>query len=157
MASSLEIGKLVAASFLYRYWKKCSIGLRTYLFSAVLVLMAITSFGIYGFLSKAFRDNDLKVDTLRSNLAVPQGEIALLQQQADIFGKDIEGQNQKILSHNEKISEFKGRVDSLEARVVEREEKIRTLEGQVESLRSATPDAVPANEKQISAENLELI
>ena len=156
MASSLEIGKLVAASFLYRYWKKCSIGLRTYLFSAVLVLMAITSFGIYGFLSKAFRDNDLKVDTLRSNLAVPQGEIALLQQQADIFGKDIEGQNQKILSHNEKISEFKGRVDSLEARVVEREEKIRTLEGQVESLRSATPDAVPANEKQISAERTRL-
>ncbi len=75
MAASLEVGKLVAASFLYRYWKKTSVGLRTYLFAAVLVLMAITSFGIYGFLSKAFRDNDLKVDTLRSALAVPEGEI----------------------------------------------------------------------------------
>ena len=156
MASSLEVGKLVAASFLYRYWKKCSVGLRTYLFTAVLVLMAITSFGIYGFLSKAFRDNDLKVDTLRSDLSVPQGEIALLQQEADIFGKDIEGQKQKILGHHEKIDGHQGRIGSLEAKVAEREEKIRTLEAQVEGLRAATPAAVPANEQQITAERTRL-
>lgn len=156
MASSLEVGKLVAASFLYRYWKKCSLGLRTYLFTAVLVLMAITSFGIYGFLSKAFRDNDLKVDTLRSNLSVPEGDIALLQQEADIFEKGIGGQNQKILVHQGKIVSLKGRIDTLDTKVVEREGKIRTLEAQVETLRQATPAAVPANEQQIASERTRL-
>ena len=113
MAASLEVGKLVAASFLYRYWKKSSLGLRTYLFSAVLLLVAITSFGIYGFLSKAFRDNDLKVETLRNNLASPEGEIALLDQQAKVFQGDIRVQQDKIAEHRAKIGAYQTKTSSL--------------------------------------------
>jgi hypothetical protein len=54
MASSLEIGKLVAASVLYRNWENLNALLRTYLSIAVLVLMGITSLGIFGFLSDAY-------------------------------------------------------------------------------------------------------
>ena len=43
MASSLEFGKLIAASFLYRQWKTCNTTLRTYLLFAVLLLIGITS------------------------------------------------------------------------------------------------------------------
>ena len=54
MASSLEFGKLVAASFLYRHWKTCHKTLRTYLLLAVAILVGITSAGIYGYLTQAF-------------------------------------------------------------------------------------------------------
>ena len=47
MASSLEAGKLVAASFLYRKWKDLSWWLKLYLTSATLLLMVITSIGIF--------------------------------------------------------------------------------------------------------------
>lgn len=56
MAGTLEIGKLIAASWLYRYWDTAKWWLKTYLTLAVLVLMLITSMGIFGYLSKAHLD-----------------------------------------------------------------------------------------------------
>lgn len=53
MAGSLEIGKLVAASWVYRNWRKAPFLLKSYLTFAVVVLMFITSMGIFGFLSRA--------------------------------------------------------------------------------------------------------
>ena len=56
MGIVLEIGKLVAAAWVYNHWRETSILLRTYLVSAIVVLMLITSMGIYGFLSKSHID-----------------------------------------------------------------------------------------------------
>ena len=56
MGVVLEIGKLVAASWVYTYWKETAKLLRAYLVSAVVILMLITSMGIYGFLSKSHID-----------------------------------------------------------------------------------------------------
>jgi HAMP domain-containing protein len=53
MGGALEIGKLVTAVWLHRYWKQAAWWLRTYLALAVVILMLITSMGIFGFLSKA--------------------------------------------------------------------------------------------------------
>lgn len=53
MGASLEIGKLVTAVWLHRYWKQAAWWLKTYLSISVVVLMFITSMGIFGFLSKA--------------------------------------------------------------------------------------------------------
>lgn len=53
MAGSLEIGKLVAASWVYRNWKRAPFLLKSYLTVATIVLMFITSMGIFGFLSRA--------------------------------------------------------------------------------------------------------
>ena len=53
MGGVLEVGKLVTAVWLHRYWNKAAWWMRTYLGIAVLVLMFITSMGIFGFLSKA--------------------------------------------------------------------------------------------------------
>ena len=53
MGVALEIGKLVTAVWLHRYWKQATWWLKTYLSLAVFVLMFITSMGIFGFLSKA--------------------------------------------------------------------------------------------------------
>ena len=56
MAGTLEVGKLLTASWLYRYWHETSILLKTYLSIAVFILMIITSMGIFGYLSKAHLD-----------------------------------------------------------------------------------------------------
>lgn len=53
MAGSLEVGKLVAASWVYRNWRRAPFLLKSYLTFAVVVLMFITSMGIFGFLSSA--------------------------------------------------------------------------------------------------------
>lgn len=57
MAGSMELAKLVSASYLYRYWNEINNTLKRYMLIAVITLMAITSLGIFGFLSDAFQRN----------------------------------------------------------------------------------------------------
>jgi hypothetical protein len=59
MGSVLELSKLVTTSWLYRNWKTCPLLLKSYLTSAVVILMMITSMGIFGFLSKAHIDSTM--------------------------------------------------------------------------------------------------
>lgn len=61
MASSLEVGKLVTASYLYRFWEKIGWAMRSYMLAAVFVLMGITSAGIFGFLSGAYQQDVLGI------------------------------------------------------------------------------------------------
>lgn len=89
MASSLEIGKLVAASFLHTYWKKANFLLKFYLSSAVLVLMAITSLGIFGFLTNAYQVHSAKVGTFDTKIA------ALVSEKSAV--------DQTILEHSSRI------------------------------------------------------
>lgn len=57
MGSALEVGKLVAASWLYHNWRSnIPKSLKAYLFTSIIVLIFITSIGIFGFLSKAHLD-----------------------------------------------------------------------------------------------------
>lgn len=76
MASSLEAGKLVSASFLYRYWKTMSKVMRGCLVSFVAVLMLITSMGIFGFLSNAYQDNVLPYEQHNQQITLLESEKA---------------------------------------------------------------------------------
>lgn len=76
MASSLEAGKLVAASFLYRYWKRISFVMKTYLSTAVIILMVITSAGIFGFLSAAYQEDILDTKLNEQEIALLEKEKA---------------------------------------------------------------------------------
>ena len=69
MAASLEIGKLVAASFLYRYWQDISRPMRVYLLLAVVTLIGITSLGNYGFLARAYERTHTRVAVLEDQVA----------------------------------------------------------------------------------------
>lgn len=75
MASSLEIGKLFAVSFLYRKWYEMKLFMKLYLSTASLLLMIITSLGIFGFLSDAYQDTKTKVDLYESKIVSTQNEI----------------------------------------------------------------------------------
>lgn len=74
MGSSLEAGKLIAASFLYRYWDKITFLLKTYMILAVGVLMLVTSTGIFGFLSQGYQQD---VKGIKSNVQ----QIELIEQE----------------------------------------------------------------------------
>lgn len=61
MGTVIEIGKLVTVSWLYNNWKETSILLKTYFLSAIVVIMLITSMGIFGYLSKAHIESNIVV------------------------------------------------------------------------------------------------
>ena len=78
MGSVLEASKLVTTSWLYRNWKNCPLLLKSYLTFAVLILMVITSMGIFGFLSKAHIDStmDAGMNSVEVKTLVQQEKIA---------------------------------------------------------------------------------
>ena len=85
MAGSLEFAKLVVASLLYQYWDTINKWLRTYLAIAVLVLMVITSGGIYGFLSGAYQSTATQSELLdKSLLILNQKQIRFQETKEDI-------------------------------------------------------------------------
>ena len=69
MATSLEVGKLVTASFLYRKWHECRVLMKVYLSAAAILLIGITSLGIYGYLSDAFDKSITKVQMYEANIS----------------------------------------------------------------------------------------
>lgn len=70
MAGSLEAAKLVIASLLYQYWAEINKFLRAYLVIATLVLITITSGGIYGFLSGAYQETATQSEFLDKEVAI---------------------------------------------------------------------------------------
>jgi hypothetical protein len=82
MAGSLEVAKLVTASLLYQYWDNLNKILKYYLSIAVVILIIITSMGIYGFLSAAYQD------TYRQ-LIVKENQTSFLEQKKQFYEKDV--------------------------------------------------------------------
>ena len=82
MAGSLEVAKLVIASLLYQYWDTVNKLLRAYLSIAAVVLVLITSMGIYGFLSAAYQETYQK-------LVVNQNQIEFLENKAKFYEDDV--------------------------------------------------------------------
>jgi hypothetical protein len=69
MASSLELGKLVTTSWLFRYWHKANILMKTYMIIAIFALMGITSLGVFGFLTAAFQKSSLETELSINKIA----------------------------------------------------------------------------------------
>ena len=82
MAGSLEVAKLVVASLLYQYWDTINKGLRAYLATATIILVLITSMGIYGFLSAAYQET-------YSKLQVQENQIEFIENKAQFYEDDI--------------------------------------------------------------------
>ena len=92
MGTVLEIGKLVTASWLYQYWPRIPKLIRLYLTISVVVLMLITSMGIFGFLSKAH---------LQQN-AMSEEEVA----QIEVYAEKLVRSNAKIQRWNVDIGQL---------------------------------------------------
>ena len=97
MAGSLEVAKLVIASLLYQYWSTINKLLRTYLTVATIILVLITSMGIYGFLSAAYQD------TYRQ-LTIKNNQVAFLEQKTDFYEKDVARYDEELERISNNIS-----------------------------------------------------
>lgn len=116
MGSMLEVSKLVLASWLYRNWKETTLLLRTYFVVALAILMALTSMGIFGYLSKAHLDQ-----------GVPTGDVAakvaLLDEQLKTEKENVESAKRQLRVLDTQVEQAIGRSDSTQG--VERSVQIR--------------------------------
>ena len=95
MASSLELAKLITAGYLYNYWEKINKVFRWYLVTGVLILVLITSLGIYGFLTSAFQDT-------YNMFSANEKQKIFLQQKEKFYSDDVTRYDEelKIISNN---------------------------------------------------------
>lgn len=98
MGSFLEIGKVVTVLWLHKNWKKSGIMLKTYFIFAIVVLMGITSLGIFGFLSKSHLEHQAKANT----------DIMLI----ETADKKIEKENAFILQYEKQIKNLESSMES---------------------------------------------
>jgi hypothetical protein len=85
MASSLEIAKLVIASLLYQYWNTINKILRTYLMVATVILILITSMGIYGFLSAAYQETANKAGNMDAQVSLVEVKRDNIKEQLTVY------------------------------------------------------------------------
>jgi hypothetical protein len=97
LGGSLEIGKIVTTLWLHKYWTRAELQYKLYLCSAVVILMVLTSMGVFGFLSKAHLDQ-----------AVPSGDI---QAQVQIFDDKIQTQKDNIKTARAALTQMDTAVD----------------------------------------------
>lgn len=101
MAGSLEVAKLVIASVLYQYWNTFNRLLKFYLTSAAVILVLITSMGIYGFLSAAYQETYQKV-------IVNENQIEFLENKAKFYEDDIARYDKELEQILANISSLSG-------------------------------------------------
>ena len=100
MAASLEVAKLVIASLLYQYRKTIPRLLKYYLSTAAVVLVLITSMGIYGFLSAAYQETAAKAGSIDS-------QIALIETKRDNVKEQLAVYNEEKTSINTAVSDLR--------------------------------------------------
>ena len=99
MAGTLEASKLIAATYLHRYWKKINFLLKAYLTTAVCVLMFITSLGIYGFLVSAYQETS-------NELSIIDKRVNIIELKKTRFSDQLDGYNIEKKQISESISEL---------------------------------------------------
>ena len=81
MASALELGKLVGISFLYRYWTEIPRALKSYMLVASIVLIGITSAGIYGYLSSAYAKVAAEPLKMNADIQIYNAQIGTIEEE----------------------------------------------------------------------------
>jgi len=131
MGGALEIGKLVTAVWLHRYWRQAAWWLKSYLSLAVVILMFITSMGIFGFLSKAHIEQTSasiesveQVARIETELARQQAIIVRAEQKIKEAENSTGNRNDDI---NAQIEKEQQRIDNAYERIkpaIEEQQKI---------------------------------
>ena len=138
MAGSLEFGKLVTAAFLYRYWDKVNLFQKTYLMTAVITLVLITSAGIFGYLSNAYQGATVTFEKQSNALIANEDRLDQLLEDKQFLKEELEIQvndlpenyitakrklreeyNPRIQSVNDEILRVKGEIGELKVELVE--------------------------------------
>jgi hypothetical protein len=154
MGSALEVGKLVTASWLYHFWDRAPILLRAYLTIAVVVLMFITSMGIFGYLSRAHLAQVGPADEAKAQIEKIDFDIAQHQKRVDRAShilkrfdealekyyemqyitralRERENQREEREALQATINEANAEIEKLTVKRFEAERKLRGIEAEV--------------------------
>ena len=133
MASSLELAKLVAATYLKQKWDEIGGFNKWYLTSAVALLMIITSAGIFGYLSNAFQAQSLKLQVVDREIAVYQTKITTNEAQITQLTTQLNNlqQNQSVILEKGKVnSRLLRSIDSKDRQTAQINKKIDGLQSE---------------------------
>jgi len=138
MAGSLEFGKLVSASFVYRYWNRVNKVLRTYLLIGIITLVGITSAGIFGFLSNAYQGATIEFEKESTKLLYVEDRLSQLEEDKIYLKEELElaiselpdnyitakrklraDYNPKVLEVNDQILDIKQEIGDLKTALIE--------------------------------------
>jgi hypothetical protein len=135
MASSLEFGKLVAASFLYRYWDKINLLQKFYMTFATVILIIITSAGIFGFLSNAYQGATVEFEKESTNLIFKEDRLKQLEEDKRYLKEELE-QAIADLPDNYRTARRKLRED-YQPQISEINKQMIDLKGEIGELKTA--------------------
>lgn len=121
MGGILEVSKLVTAVWLHRYWNDAVWWLKTYLTAAVVILMFITSMGIFGFLSKAHIEQTAGAASAEQVISRIDQDISILEQNITRYQNDIVEAETKGINRDQQVQQQisleQQRIDAALARV----------------------------------------
>jgi hypothetical protein len=96
MGSILEVSKLVVASWLYRNWNPAPLFMKSYLTVALVILMGLTSMGIFGYLSKAHLDQGVPTSDIAAKLALIEEKINTQRENANAARKTLNQLDEQV-------------------------------------------------------------
>ena len=154
MGVVLEVAKLVTASWVYRYWNKTAIVLKTYFTVAVIILSVITSMGIFGFLSKAHLehsvsagDNTLQVARLDRRIETEQRRIT----DAETVLAQLDNTVQTLIDYD-RIRGDDGAIATRENQASEREELNASIDNAVAAIDTLSEEKLLLETEQLLIE-----
>jgi hypothetical protein len=132
MGGSLEVGKLVAASYLYRFWTETPKVLKAYLFVAVFTLMAITSLGIFGFLTAAYQLDSIELKQQQGQIVLYEDQKIAYTSRLALINDEISKPDANYISKRmELIDKFEPEKKNILKNLAEIDSKLLELKGTV--------------------------
>ena len=148
MAGSLELAKLVSATYLKQQWNVIKGVNKWYLTISVVTLMIITSAGIFGFLSNAFQQQNIRIEQVEREVSVWETKIKSTDQQITTFTAqltDLQKNQGKIIDKGNVNRTLLRSVDNRDKQIAKLQEKISTLQDSSLSYNQKINDIKNAN------------
>ncbi len=127
MGGTLELAKVVTASWIYRNWQTAPYIIRTYLTISVVVLSLITSLGIFGYLSKAHLDQAIPTGDIAAKLALIDEKIKVEKDNIDVNRKTIKQMDDSVDQVMGRSTDEKGADKAANLRRAQQKERRRLL------------------------------
>ena len=157
MGGSLELGKVVAAVWLKNNWERASLTFKLYLLPAVVVLMLITSMGIFGFLSKAHNDQNLVSGDVQGKIAIYDEKIKTSKENIDANRKALKQMDESVDQSMARSADEKGADKAVALRRSQAKERTRLqqeISAEQKTISSLNEQAAPirAEVRKVEAE-----
>jgi hypothetical protein len=156
MGGSLEVAKIVCASWLKANWSRVPLLMKWYMTTAVVVLMIITSMGIFGFLSKAHSDQNLVSGEVLSKIAIYDEKIKTAKDNIDANRKALKQMDEAVDQVMGRSQDEKGADKAVGLRRAQQKERTRLqseIQAEQKAIASLTEERAPiaADVRQVEA------